>query len=92
MKSILCFGCSWCKLKQQWHTNIEIIHSDFTKASETWTKPINILHMDGFPKYDSVKNDFINWSKYLEDDGIVLFHNTHVHHYEIKDFFNFLSR
>ena len=72
-------------------TNIEIIVSDFTKASETWSKPINILHIDGFHTYEAVKNDFTNWSKYVQDDGIVLFHDTHVQDFGIKDFFRELT-
>ena len=72
-------------------TNIQIIVSDFTKASETWSKPINILHIDGFHTYEAVKNDFNNWSKFVQEDGIILFHDTHVEHFGIKDFFRELT-
>ena len=34
-----------------------------------------------------VKNDFTNWSKFVDDNGIILFHDTAIQHFGIKDFF-----
>lgn len=72
-------------------TNIEIIMGDFTHVSKLWNKPINILHIDGLHTYEAVKNDFTNWSKFVDDNGIVLFHDTAIQHFGIKDFFRELS-
>ena len=71
--------------------NLEIIKGDFTEVSKTWNIPINILHIDGYHTYDAVKNDFTNWSKFVKEDGIVLFHDTAVEYFGIKDFFKELK-
>ena len=72
-------------------TNIEIIVGDFTEVSKTWEKPINILHIDGLYTYDGVKNDFESWSKYVSEDGLILFHDVAVEHFEVKQFFRDLK-
>ena len=71
--------------------NLEIIKGDFTEVSKTWTLPIDILHIDGFHTYDAVKNDFTNWSKFVNENGIILFHDTAVEYFGIKDFFKELK-
>ena len=72
-------------------SNIEIIMGDFTHVSKIWNKPINILHIDGLHTYEAVKNDFTNWSKFVDDNGIILFHDTAIKHFGIKDFFRELK-
>lgn len=72
-------------------TNIEIIVGDFTEVSKTWKKPINILHIDGLHTYDGVKNDFDSWSKYVSEDGTIIFHDVAVEHFEVKQFFRDLK-
>jgi predicted O-methyltransferase YrrM len=69
-------------------TNIEIIIGDFTTVSQTWDKPIDILHIDGLHTYEAVKNDFTCWSKFVKDDGVILFHDIAVPHFGIKKFFS----
>jgi beta-1,4-mannosyl-glycoprotein beta-1,4-N-acetylglucosaminyltransferase len=67
--------------------NLEIIKGDFSEVSKTWNIPIDILHIDGYHTYEAVKNDFTNWSKFVNYDGIILFHDTAIEHFGIKDFF-----
>lgn len=71
--------------------NIEIIKGDFTDVSKIWTKPIDILHIDGLHTYDAVKNDYQCWSPFVKEDGIILFHDVAVPWYQIKDFFRELT-
>ena len=64
---------------------------DFTEISKIWNTPIDILHIDGFHTYDAVKNDFTNWSKFVPEHGVVLFHDTSIESFGVKDFFRELS-
>jgi predicted O-methyltransferase YrrM len=75
------------KIKEHNLETIEIIRGDFKEVSTRWNKPINILHIDGFHTYDAVKSDFIAWAPFVLNDGIILFHDTAVQHFGIKDFF-----
>jgi cephalosporin hydroxylase len=79
------------KIKDYDVTNIEIIVGDFTEVSKVWDKQIDILHIDGFHTYAAVKNDFECWSKYVLENGIILFHDTAISWFEIKEFFRELS-
>ena len=67
--------------------NIKIIKSEFGELSKSWNKQIDILHIDGLHTYDAVKTDFENWSKFLKNDGIILFHDV-ISFPEIGKFFS----
>lgn len=56
--------------------NVKIIEGYFSDVVKTWDKPIDILHIDGYHSYEAVKEDFNNWSKFLTDNGVILFHDT----------------
>lgn len=71
-------------------TKIKIIVGDFTEVSKTWNLPINILHIDGLHTYEAVKNDYENWSKFVEKDGIIIFHDV-VAFEEVANFFKEVS-
>ena len=70
--------------------NIMIIQSKFTDLAEKWNKPIDILHIDGSHSYDDVKEDYQNWSKFLKEDSVVLFHDVNIYEGVIR-FFNELN-
>ena len=69
--------------------NITFIKGYFDDIAKTWNKEIDILHIDGFHTYEAVKNDYENWSKFVKDDGVILFHDTLVEDrdFGIKKFF-----
>lgn len=58
--------------------NISFIKGYFDEVAKNWNKPIDILHIDGFHTYQAVKHDYKTWSKFVKDDGIILFHDTWV--------------
>jgi predicted O-methyltransferase YrrM len=73
--------------------NVTIIEGDFNEVAQTWDKKIDILHIDGSHHYEDVKKDFQTWSKYLNDDGVILLHDTCIeslngNEYGVKKFFD----
>jgi predicted O-methyltransferase YrrM len=56
-------------------TNINLIKGYFNDVASVWTKPIDILHIDGFHSYEAVSNDYHTWSKFVRDEGVILFHD-----------------
>jgi len=73
--------------------NVKIIEGDFSEIAKNWNMPIDILHIDGYHEYNSVKENFDTWSKFLNENGVVLFHNTKVSQegFGVKKFFNELN-
>jgi len=66
---------------------INVKYSDFSKllkmsfdgALLTFNdSSIDLLHIDGFHSYESVKNDFESWLPKMNLDGIILLHDIHV--------------
>ena len=56
--------------------NLEIIKGYFDNVAKTWDKEINLLHIDGLHDYNNCKNDCDAWAPFLEEIGVVLFHDT----------------
>lgn len=61
------------------YDNITFIRGYFDEIAKVWNKPIDILHIDGFHAYESVKNDYETWSPFVRDGGVILFHDTMVY-------------
>ncbi len=73
--------------------NLEFINGDFNEVAKTWDKQIDILHIDGSHHYEDVKKDFETWTKFLNDDGVILLHDTCIENlngneYGVKKFFD----
>jgi predicted O-methyltransferase YrrM len=58
------------------YDNVEVIKGDYTEAVKTWTKPIQILHIDGDHSYEGCKRDFDNWAPLVAYAGIILMHDV----------------
>jgi hypothetical protein len=39
---------------------------------------IDLLHIDGFHSYESVRNDFESWVSKMDSNGVILLHDVHV--------------
>jgi hypothetical protein len=72
-------------------SNIEFIIGEFNDVAMTWDKQIDILHIDGFHSYESVKNDYDTWSKFCHEDSIILFHDTVSHQKTVGKLFDELN-
>jgi predicted O-methyltransferase YrrM len=55
---------------------IEAMKCSSNQLVPFWTKPIDMLFIDGDHNYAEVKNDFINWSKFVRPGGWILFHDV----------------
>lgn len=56
------------------------VHTYFDEAAHIFeNESIDLLHIDGFHSYDSVRHDFDTWRGKLSDRGIVMFHDINVH-------------
>jgi predicted O-methyltransferase YrrM len=66
---------------------IEIIKGNFTDIAKVWSKPIDILFIDGSHDYESVKQDLYNWCKFVKPDGLILMHDTNVPDFGVRRVF-----
>jgi predicted O-methyltransferase YrrM len=56
-----------------------LIKSSFFDALKTFKDgSIDLLHIDGFHSYQSVKEDFETWLPKMSNNGIILLHDIHV--------------
>jgi hypothetical protein len=68
--------------------NIHLIIGPFKEIAKTWTRKIDILHIDWAHTYQLCKQHYDNWSQYLEVDGIVLIHDVVAYPLETGRFFD----
>ncbi|MDT4969002.1 MAG: hypothetical protein QOJ64_3739, partial [Acidobacteriota bacterium] len=79
-----CFGPEVLEDLKQHHDSryggfSTLIQSTFDEAAGDFAAAtIDLLHMDGYHKYDLMKHDFENWLPKMTDRGVVLIHDIHV--------------
>ena len=56
--------------------NLEIIKGYFNDIAKTWNQKIDLLHIDGLHDYDNCKNDCDTWAPFLQENGVIIFHDT----------------
>jgi Rhamnan synthesis protein F/Methyltransferase domain/Glycosyl transferases group 1 len=55
----------------------QLLRTSFDDASSAFADgTIDLLHIDGYHTYDSVRNDFDTWRPKLSDRAVVLFHDS----------------
>jgi len=67
-------------------TNVTIIKSKFSEVAKKWKKNIDILHIDGAHTYKDAKEDYQTWRKFLNENSVILFHDTNVYEGVIRFF------
>ena len=60
-------------------TNVTIIKSKFSEVAKKWKKNIDILHIDGAHTYKDVEEDYQTWRKFLNENSVILFHDTNIY-------------
>lgn len=72
---------------------VQLIQGEFGRVATEWNHgTVDVLHIDGTHEYASVKQDFENWVKYVDENhGIILFHDVCIPHFSVKPFFNELK-
>ncbi len=55
--------------------NWEFIHKASNEAVKNWTRPIDVLFIDGDHTYEGVKDDWDNFSPFVKKGGRVYFHD-----------------
>ena len=56
--------------------NLIFVKGDFSEICKVWNRQINILHIDGLHTYEAVSNDYKNWSKFCNDESVIMFHDV----------------
>ena len=76
-------------LKEKYNfDNVNLIQGYFDDVVKTWDKNIDILHIDGWHHYKTVKNDYENWTKFLTENSVTLLHDTESYPNDVGKFFN----
>lgn len=55
---------------------VEIIRADSLTAARGWTRPIDLIFIDGDHSYEGVKADWDLFSPFLTTSGVAVFHDT----------------
>ena len=55
---------------------VEVVRGDSVSAAASWTRPIDLLFIDGDHSYDGVKRDWEAFVPFVSPFGVVVFHDT----------------
>jgi hypothetical protein len=68
--------------------NIHLIIGPFHDVSRTWTRSIDLLHIDLASSYSAAKFHYDNWKRYLKKGAVILIHDINRYPTEVGRFFN----
>ena len=51
------------------------VHGDADTFAELWTKPINLIFIDGGHDYEEVKKNCLRWEPFMAKGSVMLFHD-----------------
>ena len=55
---------------------VEVVRADSSGAAREWSRPIDLLFIDGDHSYDGVKADWDAFARHVRPFGFVVFHDT----------------
>lgn len=59
-----------------WRSRWTFLKERAEKVSQTWSRPIDFLFIDGDHAYDAVLQDFNQWTPWLKTGGILAIHDS----------------
>ena len=75
------------------YPNVRLIRDTFEDVARSWTRDIDLLHIDGRHLYEDIVEDFENWEQFVKPGGYIWLHDTQVEgrNFGIKKFFKELK-
>ena len=64
------------------------VHGDADMFAKVWNHPIQLLFIDGGHSYEEVKQNTLNWEKFVPKGGVILFHDTDYDEPSVKNWLN----
>ncbi len=55
---------------------VKPIVNESSKAVSEWSKSIRLLFIDGDHSYEATRKDFLHWSPYVPESGLIAFHDV----------------
>jgi len=57
-------------------STVEFVTGDSSTVGKTWTKPIDLLVVDGDHSFEGCRKDIISWWPHLKQGGLCFFHDA----------------
>jgi predicted O-methyltransferase YrrM len=55
---------------------VRLLRQNSAQAAESWTKPIDLLFMDGDHSFEGACRDFREWTRFISQGGLIAIHTT----------------